>query len=131
MSDRQRLEGEVKDWVAGQVSARREQLHTTTRIEQDLGITGDDASELMAAFGERFEVDLSEFKFDHHFGQEGGNPFSFIYLRVFARHQLETVPVTIDDLVEAALQKKWQTPKPTRRITTCTHIGFIQLGMVL
>ncbi|HEY4651343.1 MAG TPA: DUF1493 family protein [Pontibacter sp.] len=47
-----------------------------SEIEFDLGITGDDAEELVAKFAEKYNVDLKEFEFNKYFSPEGfsGNP---------------------------------------------------------
>ncbi len=44
---------------------------SNTRIEKDLGVTGDDAAELIEAFAKEFQVDVSHFKFHDYFGPEG------------------------------------------------------------
>jgi len=46
-------------------------------IEEDFGITGDDAAEFLNAFVERFHIkDYSEFKFDDYFDAEGIDLFA-------------------------------------------------------
>jgi acyl carrier protein len=47
-------------------------LSEDTRLLHDLGMDGTDAVEFMEAFSEEFNVDMSEFKFDRHFGPECG-----------------------------------------------------------
>jgi len=53
-----------------------EDLNMKSSIEDDLGITGDDAIEFMEKFADRYKVDLSDFKFTKYFSPEGvsGNP---------------------------------------------------------
>ncbi len=52
-----------------------------TSIEDDLGITGIDAEELLNAFSELFNVDLCNFDFDEYFAYEGkaiNNPIDIL-----------------------------------------------------
>ena len=41
------------------------------QLEHDLGMTGKDAHEFMNIFMQKFDVDMSELKFDKYFGSEG------------------------------------------------------------
>ncbi|MDL2283070.1 DUF1493 family protein [Odoribacter sp. OttesenSCG-928-G04] len=43
-----------------------------TRLEEDLGLYGDDAVEFLFAFSKKFDVDISTFKFTDYFFSEGG-----------------------------------------------------------
>lgn len=43
-----------------------------TEIENDLGVTGDEAEDLIVAFGKRFNVDISNFDFSTYFYDEPG-----------------------------------------------------------
>ncbi len=113
-----------------------ERLHSRMEIEKDLGITGDDAQELMLDFAEEYEVDLSNFRFDRHFYREH-DPISYILQEMMllnpvrdfvsftcqffdanlarqireysprkARLQ-EKVPLTVGDLIVSALKKEF------------------------
>lgn len=46
-------------------------LNKTTKIEKDLGITGDEAVEFILAFGKKFNVDVSNFMAEEYFDSEG------------------------------------------------------------
>lgn len=46
-----------------------------TQIEKDLGVTGDDAVELIEAFAKEFQVDTANFNFHEYFGPEGTDIF--------------------------------------------------------
>src|SRR4051794_19964564 len=52
-------------------------LRCDTRLEEDLGMTGLDASEFLEAFSAEFEVDLAGLEFHKHFGPECGGPMRF------------------------------------------------------
>lgn len=46
----------------------------STKIADDLGCVGDDAEELLIAYGKKFNVDVSEFQFSEYFIGEGFDP---------------------------------------------------------
>ena len=53
----------------------REDGHPITRntlLEDDLGVTGDEAGELIANFSKRFNVNIDKFIFDSYFYDEPG-----------------------------------------------------------
>ena len=52
-----------------------------TEIENDLGITGNDGSELMEKFSKRFQVDIASFQSEQYFDPEpsGINPLVLIF----------------------------------------------------
>ncbi len=50
----------------------------STQIEDDLGVTGMEAAELITKFAEHFNVDIRAFNFDDYFHPEPG---MFIYPR--------------------------------------------------
>jgi len=53
----------------------KREIQRNTKIEQDLRLTGDDAVEFIVAFGEEFDVDVSNFMADEYFEAEGTFPF--------------------------------------------------------
>ncbi len=60
----------VKEFISSYSSEPVENLSDETRIEDDLGITGDDAYDFMEDYQNKFEVDLAGFQFNRHFGPE-------------------------------------------------------------
>lgn len=108
--NRELIEGQVKNLIVEELGVRPEKLAPGTRIMHDLGADGIDGWDLIERFRERFGVDMSEFKFDRHFGAEGCDPFMYLYCVLFARDRLKFVPITVDDLVEAVERGRWQTP---------------------
>ena len=75
------------------------QIFPESRLVHDLGIAGDDAGELLTEYSETFQVDMSEFDFAQYFS---GEPHLFKLAE-----GLKLAPITVQDLVEAARQKKW------------------------
>jgi len=54
-----------------------------TEIETDLGISGDDAWELMQKFSKKYSVDLTNFKFDRYFTPEGAHSSWILWIPVY------------------------------------------------
>jgi hypothetical protein len=82
-------------------------LHAGDRLLHDLGIDGDDASELMSAFFRMFPVDPCDFHFRDHFCDEG-IPLTWPFLMIanlIEPPQLRAI--TIGDLVRAAHERRW------------------------
>ena len=97
---------EVIVLVAEQTGVSPSRITATTRIGEDLGVDGDDASDLLTAFASRFHVDLAGFQFARHFGPEAGwSPLYALYCRFTGRGRTE--PVTVGQLAEAAERGVW------------------------
>jgi acyl carrier protein len=64
---------EIKTFVIEQALIADSGLSRDTRIEKDLGITGDDAVELLIAYSKQFNVDVSKFNAAEYFEPEGMN----------------------------------------------------------
>jgi len=90
---------------------RSDKLRPETRLEEDLGMTGDDAAEFLEAFAGEFEVDLTGIEFHKHFGPECGGLILFRpqWLKEEMR-DLGNYPLTIGHLVDLALAKRWMCP---------------------
>ena len=70
------IEERVFEFVAELTGAERRRLTLATTLVGDLGVDGDDGWDLVESFGEKFEVDLSTFRGDEHFGPEGLSIFA-------------------------------------------------------
>jgi hypothetical protein len=60
--------------------SQKKKIRSASVIEDDFGITGDDASDLMVAYFERFNVAPGDFDFNRYFEMEGFSiwPFSIL-----------------------------------------------------
>ena len=83
-------------------------MNETTRIEEDLGITGDDAVEFLIAFGKKFDVDISRFNMADYFHGEGWSFDCFFYKLQwwFYKRKYVKKVLTIGDLLEAIRVKR-------------------------
>src|SRR6267378_5285355 len=96
------LEKWIIKLIAGASGVDPQRISTETSLNQDLGIDGDDAAQLLSVYSEAFGVDLSDFRFSEYFR---GEPHLFNLWRSGRGSNL--TPITVRDLVEAARQKKW------------------------
>jgi len=68
------------------------EINYTSLIEEDLGISGDDAEELVIEFSKRFKVNIEGFKFDKYFHPE---PSIFDF---FNRNNRKKASLTVEHL---------------------------------
>lgn len=68
---------EIKEYVIEKNLIDADEISEETDIENDLGLTGNDAEEFIADFSEKFKVDISEFDFKSYFLAEGIDFSSF------------------------------------------------------
>lgn len=65
----------IVSFLKKETMVRNVNFNRYTQIERDLGVTGDDAAELIEAFAQEFRVDLTHFTFHDYFGPEGTDVF--------------------------------------------------------
>lgn len=110
-------DSEVFDFVAGFVGIPSVQISGATTLFGDLGIDGEDGSNFMVAFGERFNVDLSDLEVTKHFGPEGLWPWAplhwiALWFRAGTPEQkARLLPIAVADLVHAAEVGTWSYSK--------------------
>ena len=102
----------VTEFVAREVRVDAVTLRPETRIEEDLGCTGEDAAELMSAFANEFDVDLTGVRLADYFGSEAGaTPLSFLagIVNSFSGSSevRERGTITIARLAAIAANKRW------------------------
>jgi len=105
------LSEKVRQFVSDFAGKPLERVMLPTRLEEDLGITGDDASDLIREFSARFAVDITGLEFHKHFGPEGVgcNPLWLIWPPAGMK-DYRKYPVTVDHLVRVAETKRWFSP---------------------
>lgn len=110
----QEIREEITALIADKVGVKPESLQPDADIEKDLGCTGDDFFELMESYSKRFSVDMSDFLWYFHTSEEGNNLGASFFRSPDQR--VRRIPVTIDLLVNAALDHKWSVLYPQHRI---------------
>ena len=124
-------------FVAEETNYPCNKLTPETRIGSDLGVAGDDASDLMEHFAERFDVDLKEFVFTDYFGSEGSALFivpAFFLMRLVPsyrkrRREKDRHEITILHLALCAKAGHWLLPVPEPKRPK-PRPGFFQMGCI-
>ncbi len=62
----------LKAFVTKQAAIAEDEVTEDAQLEDDLGVTGDDAVDFIIAYGKVFNVDVSNFMAADYFGSEGG-----------------------------------------------------------
>jgi acyl carrier protein len=88
----------VRQVIAEQCGVTPQKVCLHTRLAEDLGVDGDDATELLSSIADRFKVDFSGLRYDRHFGPEG------FFISLAVRDTIKPsphYPLTVQDLVDA------------------------------
>jgi hypothetical protein len=93
-----------------------------------LGIDGDDASELMDRFATRFGADMTGYRWYFHHGEEGINLAGVFFPPPNAR--VTHMPLTFGMLVKAAEAKSWSVEYPSHRLPTVRRDLQLNFGCV-
>ncbi|WP_063532719.1 DUF1493 family protein [Burkholderia sp. MSMB1589WGS] len=85
-------------------------LEPSSRLEQDLGVTGTDAVEYIDKWAEAFGVQAEGFPYDRYFGPEGQELLTS-FLALFSKRfrKPPRVPLTLGMLEEAMRLGRWET----------------------
>jgi acyl carrier protein len=122
MIDKSALWDRVRAFAAEQTDARAERLTPATTLFGDLGVDGDDADELFAAFATEFGVDLSGLDLSRHFGPEAWPPWALLILPLWMlwmarpgepHKKAGVIPITLGDLLRSAEAGRWVGPQPS------------------
>ena len=100
----------VRAFVAEWSGVKAGVIDESTRLSEDLRLYGDDIHELVAAFGEAFEVDVGGYRWHQHSGPEGCNPLWLLRKPWWARE--EQIPIRVGDLVASARAGTWTIRYP-------------------
>lgn len=79
-------------FIRAETGEFKKQIDSLTHIEDDLGITGDEAAELIQSIAKKFNIDISEFDYKMYFHPEPD------FLTTYGKIK----PLTIQD-IEAAI----------------------------
>jgi hypothetical protein len=85
-------------------------LAVSTTLQGDLGVYGDDMYALLKAYAERFGVDLSEYRWYFHTGEEGFNLGGLFVAP--PNRRVQAIPITLAMLQEFANGGAWSVSYP-------------------
>ena len=97
-----------------QTGLKADELFPDSRLEQDCGVTGDDAWELLEAIHDKFGTDFTELEFSQHFYQEGEVFFSSLCNPAREKHR-KAFPVTIGHIFRIVESGKWFMPPQVKK----------------
>lgn len=63
---------ELVDFIRAQIGEYEKPIIRETLFEDDLGVTGDDAEDLLVSFSQRYNVEIKDFEFTKYFHDEPG-----------------------------------------------------------
>jgi acyl carrier protein len=72
----------LKDFIIKEAAVEAEEVTKGASIENDLGVTGDDAVDFLIAYGKTFNVDVTKFMAADYFEGEG-DPILPAIIRMF------------------------------------------------
>ena len=102
---------EIMNLIQEQMGVKSTRLNSSSTLQRDVGMDGDDADEFMRRFARRFSVNMEGFQFEKYFGPERGFLlFDYLFLRLFKKNALKYVEITIAHLVAVAERKSWFDP---------------------
>jgi acyl carrier protein len=79
------------------------ELTRETKLERDLGISGDDAWDLIVDYSKKFNVDITCFEMNKYFSPEGDSILPSIFRTIQGEKNPHTKELTIGNL-ESALE---------------------------
>lgn len=106
----ERLEAFAREELGRPLFGGKLNLQPTSRLEDDLGLTGLDAVEFIAKWAETFNVHVQAFPYRRYFSPEGQELLSS-FLGLFSKHfrRPPLVPLTLGMLAEAMRRGRWET----------------------
>ena len=92
-----------------------EPLSETADIFRKLGIDGDDAFEFIERFAAKFEIEMTNYHWYFHHGEEGFLNVGGLFFRPPHR-RVDHIPITPQVLAEAIRTKRWPLEYPPHRL---------------
>ena len=118
MQNDNNLKKQLIEFAASEFGVEVERITMDTDIYRGLGVDGDDVTDFMEAFSDKFKVNLDDFRWYHHGGPEGCNPFWFFIRPWWARKTY--IPVTVRVLLEPVRSGRWVVEYPEKEKETDT-----------
>lgn len=96
----------LKGFVIKQSAVEDEEVTRDTQIEDELGVTGDDAVDFMIAYGEAFNVDVTKFMAADYFGAERNVFLSEVGKWLTGKHKRARKTLTVAHLEKGIIAGK-------------------------
>jgi len=99
---------DVRQFVHEYAGVPKDEISEHTILQKEIGLEGDNAGEFMVAYSKKFPVDLEAFDFNKYFDLEGGfNPIYFVHLLLVKPDRLKKKDITVSNLADAVVARKW------------------------
>lgn len=85
-------------------------LSLSDDILREIRMTGDDAADFMLEFGQRFDVDLSSYRWYFHTEEEGYSIGSLLFKS--PNQRVTRIPITLETLANSIETKRWSVEYP-------------------
>jgi hypothetical protein len=95
----------IIDLIEKKVGTISAPVLSNSKLEEDLGMTGDDASEFISEFSKVFNVDISNFDYDSYFSSEGDGVLDYFFSLIKGKKKKKMF-LTISDLHESIKKGK-------------------------
>ena len=105
---------EIFNFLSKELMISEKKLNINSDLSKDFGVDGDDFSELIDVFSEKFNVDVSNFLWYFHFKEEGLNIGSIFVKSPDER--VNRIAITPTILLESANTGKWSVKYPNHTL---------------
>lgn len=120
----------IISFIREETATHDEIINTETDIFNDLGVAGDDCSELIEAYSKKFTVDLSNYLWYFHHEEEGSwNSIGGIFFKP-PNLRVKRIPITPLTLLQFANTGKWNLDYPEHKIPQKRYDIFVN-GVLL
>ena len=95
--------------IAKQTGVRIEKILPSSRLEEDLRISGDDLVELVDELFAKLDIAPGDFSYARHGGPEGFTLLGGMTDKLLRRKPRENVPLRVSMFVAASLRGEWDS----------------------
>lgn len=104
----------VRRFLCEEIGVDEAGITGSADLVNDLGVWGDDFFELIEKFSQKFQVDITSFRWYFHSQEEGSNTGGIIFRP--SNERVKHIPVTLEMLAEAAEKQQWTVEYPPHRL---------------
>lgn len=106
------------------IAAERKKLRPEISLHDDLHVDGEDFWELEEAFAKRFNVDMSNYRWYFHHGDEASLNFGGLFFAP-PNKRVKSIPVTPKVLMDSANAGKWVIEYPPHKLPDARYDMYI------
>lgn len=84
------IKEQLIQFIREEIGEFKKRIDSFTQIEDDLGVTGDEAIELIQKISKKFNIDISEFDYKKYFHPEPNFLTTYGNIKPLTIHDIET-----------------------------------------